>query len=147
MESANTTQKKVELIEASKKYPPFNRGWKNFRNLKRPASMEWAENFQQATVMFQYVLSSISVMRSSTPLLPTKRVASFSQRESLCLTFACALLSTEEQSEEKKERTRTLYAQLNKSVELERGLKNAMQSNHRPSMQVESPHHPTSPLN
>jgi hypothetical protein len=81
LESANTTQKKVELIEASKKYPPFNRGWKNFRNLKRPASMEWAENFQQATVMFQYVLSSISVMRSSTPLLPTKRVALFSRSE------------------------------------------------------------------
>lgn len=99
--------------------------------------MEWAENFRQATVMFQYVLSSISVMRSSTPLLPTKRVAFiFAARMS---DVACALLSTEEQSEEKKERTRTLYAQLNKSVELEKGLKNAMQSNHRPSMQVESP--------
>lgn len=106
LESANTTQKKVELIEASKKLPPYNRGWKNFRNLKRPASMEWADNFRQVNVMFQYVLSSVSVMRSK------------------------------EQTEEKKERTRTLYAQLNKSVELERGLKNAMHSNHRPSMQT-----------
>jgi hypothetical protein len=58
----------VELIEESKKQPPYRRSWKNFKNLKRPASMEWAENFQKTNQMFQYVLSSVAVMRSSTLL-------------------------------------------------------------------------------
>jgi len=60
LKAHNFSQKKIEEIEATKKLTRFKRPWKEFKEFKRPASMDWAGMFQECTLMFQRVRFSAS---------------------------------------------------------------------------------------